>query len=616
MSGRGVLRVGNASGFYGDRFAAVREMLTGGPLDVLTGDYLAELTMLILGRERLKDPSRGYARTFLRQMEEGLGLAAERGVRIVTNAGGLNPAGLADAVRELARRVGVPVRVAYVEGDDLMAAGAGAGAAADVGDGAAVRLPAERAGAAAGTRLPAARAGSPGAQPRRGWEKGALTANAYLGGAGIAACLRAGADVVVTGRVTDAALVSGAAAAHFGWGPQDFDRLAGAVVAGHVLECGTQATGGNYSFFAAHDVHHPGFPLAEIAADGSSVITKHPGTGGAVTVGTVTAQLLYETAGARYAGPDVTARLDTVELVEDGRDRVRIEGVRGEPPPPDLKVGVTRLGGWRNEVTFVLTGLDVEAKAELVREQMEAALDAAAPGTGGRRPAEVSWTLARTDHTDAAVQEEASALLRLVVRDAAQEAVGRAVSGAAVELALASVPGFHLTAPPGKGEPYGVFEAVYVEAGSVPHVAVLPDGERVAIKPALSTRELVDACEPGLPAPLWYAGPTRRAPLGLVAGARSGDKGGSANVGVWARTDEAWRWLAHELTADRLRQLLPETAGLPVTRHVLPRLRALNFVVDGLLGAGVAARARFDPQAKAVGEWLRSRHLDIPEVLL
>ncbi|MER6051652.1 acyclic terpene utilization AtuA family protein [Streptomyces sp. NPDC001793] len=560
------LRIGNASGFYGDRFEAVREMLTGGPLDVLTGDYLAELTMLILGRDRLKDPRLGYARTFLRQLEEGLGLAVERGVKIVTNAGGLNPAGLADAVRELSERVGVPVRVGHVEGDDLVG---------------------------------------------RGWGEGVLTANAYLGGAGIAECLRAGADVVVTGRVTDAALVSGPAAAHFGWAVDDHDRLAGAVVAGHVLECGAQATGGNYAFFEElGDVRRPGFPLAEVRADGSAVITKHPGTGGAVTVGTVTAQLLYETAGARYPGPDVTARLDTVRLAADGPDRVRIEGVRGEAPPATLKVGLTRMGGWRNEVVFVLTGLDIEAKAALVRGQLTEALERA-----GCRPREVTWTLARTDHADAGAQEEASALLRLVVRDPEAEAVGRAVSGAAVELALASYPGFHVTAPPGKGAPYGVFEAAYVPAADVRQVGVLPDGARVAVAPGPASADGPDAVAGELPEPL-PDGPVRRAPLGRVAGARSGDKGGSANIGVWARTADGWRWLAHALTVERLRELLPETAGLAVRREVLPNLRALNFTVEGLLGAGVASQARFDPQAKALGEWLRSRHVEIPEVLL
>ncbi|NBE51171.1 acyclic terpene utilization AtuA family protein [Streptomyces boluensis] len=566
------LRIGNASGFYGDRFDAVREMLTGGPLDVLTGDYLAELTLLILGRDRLRDPELGYAKTFLRQAEECLGLAKDRGVRIVVNAGGLNPAGLAARVRELSERLGVGSAVAHVEGDDLVSRG--------------------------------------------GWGDGVLTANAYLGGHGTAACLRGGADVVVTGRVTDAALVSGAAAAHFGWGPEAYDELAGAVVAGHVLECGTQATGGNYAFFDApgrvpvRELRRPGFPLAEIHADGSSVITKHDGTGGYVDIGTVTAQLLYETGPARYAGPDVTARLDSVRLRQDGTDRVRIEGVRGEAPPPTLKVGLNALGGFRNEVVFVLTGLAVDAKAELVKAQVEDAFARAKS-----RPAHVRWELARTERADADTEETASALLRLVVRDPEADAVGRAVTGAAVELALGSYPGFHVTAPPGKGAPYGVFRAEYAAQGDVPHIAVLPDGSRVEVAAPVRTRALEDVPEPALPEPL-PAGPTRRVPLGLVAGARSGDKGGDANLGVWVRTDEAWRWLVHELTVERLRQLLPETGELRVVRHVLPQLRAVNFVVEGLLGDGVAAQARFDPQAKGLGEWLRSRHIDLPEVLL
>ncbi|MQA25314.1 MAG: acyclic terpene utilization AtuA family protein [Micromonosporaceae bacterium] len=560
------LRIGNASGFYGDRFSAVREMLADGPLDVLTGDYLAELTMLILGRDRMKDPSLGYAKTFLKQMEADLGLAVEQGVKIVANAGGLNPAGLAGALRELVGTLGLDVTVAHVEGDDLR----------------------ER---AAEFDL-----GNP------------LTANAYLGAFGIAECLKGGADVVVTGRVTDASLVVGPAAARFGWRPDDYDALAGAVVAGHVVECGAQATGGNYSFFGEHDVRRPGFPIAEVHADGSSVITKHDGTGGAVTVGTVTAQLLYEIAGARYAGPDVTARFDTIDLSQDGPDRVRVTGVRGEPPPPTLKVGRNRLGGFRNEVTFVLTGLDIDVKAALVQEQMEAVF-------AKRRPAEVTWTLARTDHADAEVEEEAAALLRLAVKDSDPAVVGKAVSRAGIELALASYPGFHVTAPPGDASPYGVFTAAYVDAERVEHVAVLPDGARVRVAPPRETRPLADVVPPEMPEPL-PAGPARRAPLGLVAGARSGDKGGSCNVGVWARTEDAWRWLAHYLTVEEFGRLLPEAAKHQITRHMLPNLRALNFVVDGLLGEGVASQARFDPQAKAVGEWLRARHVKIPEALL
>ncbi|MDT5274170.1 MAG: hypothetical protein QOG95_1102 [Mycobacterium sp.] len=560
------VRVGNCSGFYGDRLSAMREMLLGGELDYLTGDYLAELTMLILGRDRMKHPDRGYAKTFLTQLEECLGLAHDRGVRIVTNAGGLNPAGLADAVRALAQRLGVPVRVAHVDGDDLS------------------------------PRAEELGLGKP------------LTANAYLGAWGIVDCLNSGADVVVTGRVTDASVTVGPAAAHFGWDRTDYHRLAGAVAAGHVIECGIQATGGNFSFFTEiPDLTYAGFPLAEIHADGSSVITKHPGTGGLVSVDTVTAQLLYEITAARYANPDATARMDTIALSADGPDRVRISGVTGEPPPPTYKVSLNSIGGFRNSTTFVLTGLDIEKKAELVRRQLEAGLTV--------KPAELEWTLARTDHDDAATEETASALLRCVVRDPDPANVGRQFSSAAVELALASYPGFTVTAPPGDGQVYGVFSPGYVDAAQVPHIAVRADGTQVEIPCATDTLELEPVDPPPLPEPL-SAGPTRRVPLGAIAGARSGDKGGSANVGVWVRTEEQWRWLATTLTVELLKQLLPETADLPVTRHLLPNLRAVNFVVAGILGQGVAYQARFDPQAKGLGEWLRSRHVDIPERLL
>ncbi|HEV7934009.1 MAG TPA: acyclic terpene utilization AtuA family protein [Actinomadura sp.] len=582
------LRVGNASGFYGDRFSAVREMLDDGPLDVLTGDYLAELTMLILGRGRLKDPERGYATTFLRQMEESLGTALDRGVRIVANAGGLNPAGLATRLGELARRLGLDAAIAHVEGDDLLS-----------------------------------RAGELGLE--EGPYGPPLTANAYLGAWGIAECLKDGADIVVTGRVTDASLVVGPAAAHFGWARDDWDALAGATVAGHVLECGAQATGGNFAFFEEiYNVKAPGagyspverygFPIAQVYRDGSSVITKHPGTGGAVTTETVTAQLVYEIAGPRYAGPDVTTRFDSIELSAEGPDRVRITGVRGEPPPPTTKVCLNHLGGFRNEVTFVLTGLDIDAKARLVRAQLEHALPV--------RPRDLEWRLARTDHEDSSGQQEAAALLRCVVKDPDKDTVGRAFSGAAVELALASYPGFTMTTPPADASPYGVYAPAYVDNAEIQHIAVLPAGGRVEVGPDPGAEPVIPAVrdlpETGgaPPQPYDLQATVRRTPLGRVAGARSGDKGGDANIGVWARTDEQWRWLAHFLTVDTLTTLLPETAGHAVTRHLLPNLRALNFVVEGLLQEGVAASTRFDPQGKALGEWLRSRVVDIPEALL
>ncbi|MFC6013489.1 acyclic terpene utilization AtuA family protein [Nocardia lasii] len=561
-----LIRIGNCSGFYGDRLSAMREMLEGGDLDVLTGDYLAELTMLILGRDRMKDPSLGYAKTFVKQIKDCLGLALEKNVQIVTNAGGLNPAGLAEQLRKVAAELGLDAKIAHVEGDDLV----GRAAELDLG------------------------------QP--------LTANAYLGAWGIVECLNSGADIVVTGRVTDASVIVGPAAAHFGWARTDYDALAGAVVAGHVIECSTQATGGNFAFFTElGDIGRPGFPIAEIRRDGSSVITKHDGTGGAVTVDTVAAQLMYEIQSARYAGPDVTTRLDSIELTQQGRDRVLISGVTGEAPPPQLKVSLNTLGGFRNEMAFILTGLDIEAKAALAQRQLEAWLP--------ERPAELNWTLARLDRPDADTEEQASAILRCVVRDPDPNKVGRGFSSVAVELALASYPGATFTSMPGNGSPYGVFTPGYVDIHEVPHVAVLADGTRVEIAPATETAVLEPLSEPDLPVDLPPAA-TSRVPLGTIALARSGDKGGDANIGVWVRTDQQWRWLVHTLTVSKLRELLPETAGLTVTRHVLPNLRAVNFIISGLLGKGVAYQARFDPQAKGLGEWLRSRHLDVPTELL
>ena len=573
------LVVANCSGFYGDRLSALREVVEGGPVDVVTGDYLAELTMLILFRSRAKNPLRGYATTFLRQLEDVLGTVVERGTRVVVNAGGLAPAACADAVRELAARLGVPLAVAHVEGDDLLSR---------VPDLAATHLAHLDTGEPLGERAP-------------------LTANAYLGAWGIAAALQGGAQVVVTGRVTDASLVVGPAAAHFGWAKDAWDELAGAVVVGHILECGTQATGGNYSFVTEEVARpvHPGFPLAEIDADGSATITKHPGTAGAVTVGTVTAQLLYEIAGPCYAGPDVMAHFDTVELAQEGPDRVRVSGVRGSPPSGRLKVALNMVGGFRNRMEFVLTGLDIEQKAQLALDGLDDALIV--------RPATVEHRLVRLDRPDAPTNEQAAALLRVTVKDPEPGPVGRAFSSAAVELALASYPGFTLTTSPGDATPYGVYWPALVPAELVPHVVAHADGRReeIAHTPA-------GPLGPSRPVhlPALRVEAVRRAPLGLLVGARSGDKGGNANVGVWARTAEAAEWLLGWLTEQRFRELLPEADGLPVHVYPLPNLRAVNVVVVGLLGEGVAASTRFDPQAKGLGEYLRSRDVEIPTRLL
>jgi hypothetical protein len=580
------VRIANCSGFYGDRLAAAREMVDGGPIDFLTGDWLAELTMLILAKNMMRDPAAGYARTFVTQMEQVMGDCLDRGIKVVSNAGGLSPAGCADAVAEVAAKLGLDPVIAYVEGDNLVP-----------------RLEELR---SAGVGFSHLETGEPLG------DRAVLTANAYLGGWGIAEALAQGADIVVTGRVTDAALVVGPAAWRHGWQRDDWDALAGAVVAGHVIECGAQATGGNYSFFTEiPGLEHPGFPIAEVASDGSCVITKHPDHGGQVSIGTVTAQLLYEIGGPAYFNPDVTARFDSIQLDDDGPDRVRITGVKGDSPPATTKVALNYQGGWRSTTTLLLTGLDVEDKAALVERSLWSAVP------GGRDAFDsVDVSLIRTDKPDPATNEEAGAQLRITVKDGDERKVGRAFSSRITELALASYPGLYGGGPSSGAQAYGVYWPAVVPASLVWQEVVV-GGKRSIVDPVLppdppvvtSVPEVV--FEVGLP-----PGPTVRAPLGRVFGARSGDKGGNANLGVWARSDPAYRWLADWLTVERLQALLPETAPLPVHRYELPNIRALNFVVVGLLGEGVAASSRQDAQAKSLGEWLRARIVDMPQELL
>ncbi|MEU6780026.1 acyclic terpene utilization AtuA family protein [Nonomuraea angiospora] len=569
------LRIANCSGFYGDRLSAAREMVEGGPIDVLTGDWLAELTMLILAGNRLKGRP-GYAPTFLRQLEDVLGPCLDKSIKIVANAGGLDPAGCAEAVHDLATRLGLSPTIAHITGDDLTG------------------RPLDLANADTGEPLTAT----------------PLTANAYLGGRPIATALAAGADVVVTGRVTDAALVTGPGIWRYGWGPGDLDQLAGSVVAGHVIECGCQATGGNYAFFQdVPDLAHCGFPIAELNADGSAVITKHPGTGGLVSVGTVTAQLVYELGGPRYLGPDVVARFDTITLTDDGPDRVLISGVRGEPPPDTLKVAVNYLAGYRNTMTLVLTGLDVEAKARAAQDAL--------------------WARVPRDSFDRVdVELTDSGLLRITVMDADERRAGRAFSAAVVETGLASYPGFYALTPPGNATPYGVYWPVLIPASEV-HPRIFINGNELpppapetpgAGRAAGSDGQGLGPSGAGQASPIGPqiakqasgVGDQVRVPLGWVAGARSGDKGGNANLGVWADTQERYDWLAAHLTPDTLQRLLPALAPHRVDRYELPNIKALNFVIHGLLGRGVAASPRMDPQAKALGEELRAKEVDIP----
>ena len=591
------IRIANCSGFFGDRPSGALEMVEGGPIDVLTGDWLAELTMLILSRIRARRPGQGYARTFVSQMEQVMGTCLDRGIKVVSNAGGLDPDGCAEAVQEVASKLGLSPTIAFVDGDDLLPR---IGELAERGD-----------------LRPFVEGGDLGDVERF------LSANAYLGCFGIVEALERGADIVVTGRVTDAAVTCGPAAWHHGWAPSDLDQLAGGVVAGHVIECSAQATGGNYSFFDEIPGHDEiggrarfGFPWAEVADDGSFVVGKHDGTGGAVTVGTVTSQLLYEIGGPAYLGPDVTARFDTIELEQVGDDRVRVSGTRGEAPPTTLKVAMNELGGYRNSFAVALTGLDVDAKAEFA----QATFWDACP----YRPDDfdaIDSRVVRTDRPDPATQEQATAVWRVTVKDADERKVGRAFSDAQVHTALSGIPGLYgLGGGPSAASPFGVYRPARIESSLVPqHVHVL-GGATVQLDPeldrgALPTLDLPDL-DAEAPSTRFDGAETRDAPLGSVVGTRSGDKGGDANIGVFTRADDAFEWLDAFLTAERLAELLPEAATLRIDRHRFPALRALNFVVHGLLQEGVAASTRQDGQAKAVGEWLRARVVPIPVDLL
>ena len=579
------LIIANCSGFLGDRFSAAREMVDGGPIDVLTGDYLAELTMAILFRQKLKDAALGYARPFLRQMEAVMGTCLERRIRVVSNAGGLNPRGLAEALQVLAEKLGLAPKIAFIEGDDLLPR------LAELQDQGEAFVHLDK-----GVGLQEA-----GAQP--------ISANAYIGGWAVTEALARGADIVVAGRLADAALVTGPAAWHFGWRREDWDRLAGAAVAGHIIECSAQATGGNYPFIEEiPSFHKVGFPIAEIHADGSAVITKHPGTGGRVSVGTVTAQLLYEIQSPSYLTPDVTARFDTVRLAAEGEDRVRVSGVQGAPPPATTKVCLNTLYGHRNSMTLVLTGLDIAAKARILEETVVEAL-------GGREQYAVfDVQLVRSDQADPATNEEAFAYLRFGVMDPDPAKVAR-FSAAIVELALASIPGFTATAPPAKGTPaIQHWPAVVANRHIRPEVAIGDD--RVSVEP-LAGGEV----EPPSPNATTAASPftptaeTVQMPFGRLFGTRSGDKGGNANLGVWARSDAAYGFLRGFLTTERLAALLPDVAPYAIERYALPNLRALNFYIKGFLGEGVAASLKSDPQAKTLGEYLRVKSIPVPAAL-
>lgn len=588
------LIIANCSGFLGDRLSAAKEMVTGGQIHVLTGDYLAELTMALLFRMKMKSPEKGYATPFLKQMEEVMGLCLDKGIKIVANAGGLNPLGLANELEKIGHTLGLNPLVAAITGDDLLP---GLSVLQEKGE-ALTHLD-------TGVDLKDAR-GNP------------ITANAYLGGWGITRALNLGADIVVGGRIADAALVSGPCAWKFKWKETDWDKLAGAYAAGHIIECGTQATGGNYSFMdEIPSYKNMGFPIAEMHEDGSFVITKHPGTGGLVSKGTVTAQLVYEIRAPAYLTPDVTVRFDTLEITEQENDRVLVSNTKGEPPTDNTKVCINTLWGHRNTMTVVLTGLDIEKKAALVEETLFELL-------GGKEQfAQVQTQLIRSDKENPDTNDLAFAHLRISVMDQDPAKAGKLFSSKLVELALASIPGFTLTGPPSQGTPAIRHWPALVNNEFI-RQQVHIKGKTFDIKPTMSeTKNKItgyEAQEQALQDTLetlpYQEVPTKKIYFGRLFATRSGDKGGNANLGVWARDTNQFSFLSRFLTIDRLKSLLPDLFAYEIERYEMPNLLAINFYIKGLLGHGVAASMRSDPQAKTLGEYLRAKTIEVPVSIL
>ena len=584
-----IIRIGNCSGFYGDRLKAAIEMVEGGPIDVLTGDYLAELTMKILYDQREQRGAHlGYVGTFLKQFEEVVAACLDRGIKIVTNAGGLNPAGLTEEVEKVLKAQGLKAKLAYIDGDDLMP-----------------NLAALQAGGEAFINIDQGK-------PLSECGHDVVTANTYFGAWSIKEALDLGADIVICPRVTDAAVVIGPAAWKFNWQRNDYDALAGALTAGHIIECGAQCCGGNYSFIEeVPSFRNVGYPIAEIASDGSFVITKHDNTGGLISSGTITAQLLYEISTPAYYNPDVIAHFDTLKIEDIGPHRVRVSGCRGSSPPPTHKVCINTKGQFRNGVEILLTGLDIEKKAELYLDQIFHNL-------GGRDQFDdVEVQLIRSDKENPSSNEEAHAALRITCLSSDPKKVGRLFQAKITELALATVPG-----NTGRGNSMGggaatiVYWPALIDSQKVTEFLHI-DGKTIEVLP---TQRL------GLPEQSYQQPPARRSPVpggpktttvfGRLFGTRSGDKGGCANCGVWAKTDESFAFLHEYLTVERLKQLCPDVAQFNIERYELPNLRSLNFYIKGILKDGVSSNNRIDGQAKSFGEYLRMKHIEVPEQLL
>lgn len=582
------IKIANCSGFYGDKLSAAKDLVDGGPIDVLTGDYLAELTMAILfGQKMQRGEDKGYVGTFLKQINQIAKSCKEKNIKIVSNAGGLNPKSMAIEIEKILKEQSIDMKVAYIDGDDLMPTISNLKKSGE-----------EFKNIDKGKKLDES-----GYSP--------LTANAYLGAWGIKEALDKGADIVVCPRVTDAALVIGPAAWKFNWKRDNYDALAGALAAGHIIECGCQATGGNYAFFKeVESFDNVGYPIAEIYEDGSFYVTKHPDTGGLVSTGTVTAQLLYEINSPAYVNPDVIAHFDTLKIEEVEKDKVYVSGCRGSSPPDKHKVCINLAGGFRNGMEIILTGLDIEDKAKVFT-------DALFNSVGGRKQFdEVSIQLHRTDKENPNSNEEAMASLLVSVKSKDQNLVGRLFSAKIIELALANIPGFFAQGGVKSSGPVIIYWPALVDSKHIKEKVHI-DGEEIEVIPTsqLELEEIYYQKEP-IKIKKIKKEDEKEIYFGEIYGTRSGDKGGCANLGVWAKNANSFAFLHDFLTVKKLKELLPDLNQYKIERFELANINSLNFYIHDILQDGVSSNDKKDGQAKSLGEYLRAKKVKVPQSII
>ena len=579
---KNTIKIANCSGFYGDRLSAAKEMVDGGPIDVLTGDYLAELTMAILyGQKIQRGEKAGYVGTFLKQLKQIASSCSEKNIKVVSNAGGLNPKSMAEEVKNILDSEGLNLKVAYIDGDDFM----------DKFD-ELKKNGEELKNLDTGVSL--FKQSLP-----------AVSANYYLGCWGIKQALDEGADIVICPRVTDAALVMGPAAWKFNWSRDDYDKLAGSLAAGHIIECGAQATGGNYSFFKeVPSFQNVGFPIAEIEESGNFKIYKHKGTGGLVSTGTVTAQLLYEISSPKYLSPDVIAHFDSLKIKDLGDDKVFISNVKGSPPTNKHKACINLAGGYKNSMELIVTGLDIEEKAKIFTDELFRSL-------GGKDEFDdVSIQLIRTDKEEPLTNEEAMAILKIDVKSSSPEKVGRIFSAKVIELALANYPGWTAQSEIKQASPFISYWPALVDSKNVE--------EKLHINNKSKVIEIVKHQEQPINLEKinideYVSKDIEKINFGRIFGTRSGDKGGCANLGVWAKDTSSYSYLYHFLTVEQLKKLLPDLERFEIERYELPNIFALNFYVKGILENGVSSNNRKDGQAKSLGEYLGTKLIDCPK---